>query len=49
MYHHLLLAGVKGRIQTREYENEEQVKKQITEIVAEKVKFISSKRLEEAD
>lgn len=37
------LVGVKGRIQTREYENEEQVKKQITEIVAEKVTFLSSK------
>ena len=41
------LVGVKGRIQTREYENEEQVKKQITEIVAEKVTFLSSKKADE--
>lgn len=41
------LVGVKGRIQTREYENEEQIKKQITEIVAEKVTFLSSKKTDE--
>ena len=41
------LVGVKGRIQTREYENEEQMKKQITEIVAEKVTFLTSKKTDE--
>lgn len=34
------LVGVKGRIQTRSYENEEQVK-YLTEIIAEKVSFLS--------
>ena len=41
------LVGVKGRIQTREYETEEQMKKQITEIVAEKVTFLTSKKTDE--
>lgn len=39
------LVGVKGRIQTRSYEQEEDVK-YITEIVAEKVTFLSSKKAE---
>lgn len=42
------LVGVKGRLQTREYETEEQEKRQVTEVVAEKVTFLSSKR-QEAD
>lgn len=43
------LVGVKGRLQTREYETEEQEKRQITEVVAEKVTFLSNKKIEEAD
>ncbi|MEG2351211.1 MAG: single-stranded DNA-binding protein [Bacilli bacterium] len=36
------LLGVKGRVQTRVFEQDEQ-KKHVTEIVAEKVTFLSSK------
>lgn len=42
------LLGVKGRIQTRTYEKDEE-KKYVTEVVAEKVTFLSSKRQEEAE
>lgn len=42
------LVGVKGRIQSRNIE-EEDSKKQILEVVAEKVTFLSSKKKEEAD
>ena len=37
------LIGVKGRIQTRSFEKDEQ-KKFVTEVVAEKVTFLSSKK-----
>lgn len=40
------LLGVKGRVQTRIYEKEE-VKKYVTEVVAEKITFLSPKRTEE--
>ena len=40
------LLGVKGRIETRVYETEEE-KKYLTEIIAEKVTFLSSKRNDE--
>ena len=43
------LLGIKGRIQTREYINDEEEKKFTTEVVAEKVTFLSSKRQEEAE
>lgn len=36
------LLGVKGRVQTRSYDQDEQ-KKYVTEVVAEKVTFLSSK------
>ena len=36
------LLGVKGRIQTRLIENEEEKKRQVTEIIAERVTFLSS-------
>ena len=36
--------GIKGRLQTRVYENEEKEKKYITEIIAEKVTFLASKK-----
>lgn len=37
------LVGIKGRIQSREYTNNEDEKKHIVEVVAEKVTFLSSK------
>lgn len=40
------LVGIKGRIQTRSYENEDDVK-YVTEVVAEKVTFLSSKKADE--
>ncbi len=42
------LLGVKGRLQTRVYEKDEE-KKYTTEVVAEKVTFLSSKKHEEAE
>lgn len=41
------LIGVKGRIQSRNIEIDEETKKQVTEVVADKVTFLSSKRQEE--
>ncbi|HIU22032.1 MAG TPA: single-stranded DNA-binding protein [Candidatus Fimihabitans intestinipullorum] len=41
------LLGVKGRIQTRTYEDLEANRKYITEVVAEKVTFLSSKNKDE--
>ncbi len=40
------LLGVKGRVETRVYETEEE-KKYLTEIIAEKVTFLSNKRNDE--
>lgn len=37
------LVGIKGRIQTRNIELEDETRKQIMEVVAEKVTFLSSK------
>lgn len=37
------LVGIKGRIQTREYINDDDEKKHTVEVVAEKVTFLSSK------
>ena len=42
------IVGLKGRIQSRIYETENE-KKYLTEIIGEKVTFLSSKRQEEAD
>jgi len=42
------LIGVKGRLQTRVYEKDDE-KKYVTEVIAEKVTFLSSKRKEEAE
>ena len=39
--------GIKGRIESRKYENENNETKFIMEIIAEKVTFLSSKKLEE--
>lgn len=41
------LIGVRGRIQTRSYINENEEKKQAVEVVAEKVTFLSSKKTDE--
>ena len=40
------LVGIKGHIQTRSYEKEEE-KKYVTEVIAEKVTFLSSKKVDE--
>lgn len=40
------LVGVKGRIQTRDVELEDETRKKYVEVVAEKVTFLSSKRPE---
>jgi len=41
------LLGIKGRIQTRTVDVDEDSKKNITEVVAEKVTYLSSKRTDE--
>ena len=38
------ILGVKGRVQTRVFETEDEKKKYVTEVVAEKVTFLYSKR-----
>ena len=38
------LLGIKGRIQTRTIEMDDESKKNVTEVVAEKVTFLSSKK-----
>lgn len=43
------LVGIKGRIQSREYEVDEETKKQVVEVVAEKVTFLSSNRSKDAE
>lgn len=41
------LLGIKGRIQTRTVDVDEDSRKNITEVVAEKVTYLSSKRTDE--
>ena len=43
------IVGVKGRIQTNSYENEEGEKKYVTNVVAEKISFLSSSKSHEKD
>lgn len=43
----MTLVGVKGRIQTRNIELDEEERRQVVEVVAEKITFLSSKRKEE--
>ena len=43
------LLGVKGRIKTRKIETEDEKTKQVTEVVAEKVTFLSSRKHKETD
>ena len=41
------LVGIKGRIQTRDVELEDETHKKYVEVIAEKVTFLSSKRADE--
>lgn len=41
------LIGIKGRIQSRKIELEEENKREITEVIAEKVTFLSSKKVDD--
>ena len=41
------LVGIKGRIQTRDVELDEETRKKYVEVIAEKVTFLSSKRTDE--
>ena len=43
------LIGIKGRIQTRDVELEDEIHKKYVEVIAEKVTFLSSKKQEEAE
>lgn len=43
------LLGVKGRVQTRKIESDDEKPKQITEVVAEKVTFLSSRKQNKTD
>jgi single-strand DNA-binding protein len=43
------LLGVKGRVQTRNYEDKEEQRHFVMEIVAEKVTFLSSKKEEKGE
>ena len=43
------IVGVKGRVQSRIIEKEDDKKEYLTEIIAEKVTFLSSKKSEEAE
>ena len=49
MYNQKQLIGIKGRIQTRDVELDEETRKKYVEVIAEKVTFLSSgsKRQEE--
>lgn len=42
------LVGVKGRLQTRKYEVNDEVK-YITEVIVDKISFLSSKKIEEVE
>ena len=42
----MALIGIKGRVQTRIYETEDEKRRHVTEVVAEKVTFLSSKKEE---
>jgi len=41
------VVGVKGKLQSRVYETDDKEKKHVLEVIAEKVTFISSKKIEE--
>lgn len=41
------LVGIVGRIQTRNYENQERKKVYVTEVIAESVRFLDPKKVEQ--
>ena len=41
------IIGIKGRIQTSNYEDDDKNRKYITEVIAERVTFLSNKKIEE--
>lgn len=41
------VVGIKGKLQSRTYETESKDKKHVLEVVAEKITFISTKKIEE--
>ena len=43
------IVGIKGRIQTSNYEDKDGTRKYTTEVIAEKVTFLSSKKPEESN
>ncbi len=43
------VVGIKGRLQTRNYEDEEKKKKFIMEVIAEKITFLSSNKNSEKE
>ena len=47
LYHQKPLIGIKGRIQTRDVELEDETHKKYVEVIAEKVTFLSSKKADE--
>ena len=48
-YNQKTLIGIRGRIQTRNVELDDETHKHYVEVVADKVTFLSGKRQEEAD
>ncbi len=49
IYNQKPLIGIRGRIQTRSVEQDDETYKHYVEVVADKVTFLSSKRQEEAE
>ena len=47
LYYQKPLIGIKGRIQTRDVELEDETHKKYVEVIAEKVTFLSSKKADE--
>ena len=47
MYHHLSLIGVKGRLQSSKYEDENKKVHYITDVIAERVTFLSTNKKHE--
>ena len=47
MYNQKPLIGIKGRIQVNSYEDKDGTKKYSTEVIAEKVTFLSNKKADE--
>ena len=47
MYHQKTLTGIKGRLQSSEYDDENGKRHFVTEVIAERVTFLSSKPKEE--